>query len=179
MTIAGCEIERTQVLVEHVRLTFEVRFEDFCARLEATLGRFTESVRAEAADEATFRHRIETLSHGRDFLLFDVRDHGALLRLTGRAGNAKQYLVGNPLIALQMTSVDLRAGLYAPLRIFVYEDEGNATRVEYDLPSTLFGQWDAPVMREVGRQLDGKLEKLLCDLAEAEAGAAPGVRAPR
>lgn len=165
-TVDGYEMETTSVVVEHVRSTFDVPFDDFCARLESSLGRFAESVRAEATDEATFRRRIEEISRGHDLLLFDVRDHGALLGLTGRARKAKQYLVGNPLVALQMTSVDVRAGLYAPLRIYVYESDGSrGTHVEYDLPSSLFGQWGSIAILEVARRLDGKLEKLLRDLA--------------
>ena len=39
---------------------------------------------------------------------------------------------------MQMTQYDIRAGLYAPLRVLLYENEHGATCVEYDKPSSLF-----------------------------------------
>jgi uncharacterized protein (DUF302 family) len=34
-----------------------------------------------------------------------------------------------------------RAGLYVPLRVLIYENEPGKTCVEYDKPSSLFGQF--------------------------------------
>ena len=42
--------------------------------------------------------------------------------IAGQKRKAVQYVVGNPLFALQMTQHDIRAGLYAPLRVLIYED---------------------------------------------------------
>src|ERR1700751_894813 len=61
------------------------------------------------------------------FMLFRTSDHGALLRLAGQKKKAVQYLLGNPLFAIQMTQHDIRAGLYAPLRVLLYEDERGKT----------------------------------------------------
>ena len=74
-------------------------------------------------------------------MLFEIQQHGKLLGIVGAARKAKQYVLGNPLIAIQMTRHDIRASLYAPLRMIVYEIEGHAVRAEYDLPSSLFGQF--------------------------------------
>jgi hypothetical protein len=72
-----------------------------------------------------------------------------------------QYLLGNPLFAVRMTQHDVRAGLYAPLRVLVYEDEGGKTCVEYDSPSSLFGQFGDANVTEVAEMLDRKLEHLV------------------
>jgi uncharacterized protein (DUF302 family) len=37
---------------------------------------------------------------------------------------------------MQMTQHDIRAGLYAPLRVLVYENDDGKTCVEYDKPSS-------------------------------------------
>jgi len=37
-------------------------------------------------------------------MLFGTTDHGALLRLASQSGKRWQYVVGNPLFALEMTS---------------------------------------------------------------------------
>lgn len=52
-----------------------------------------------------------------------------------------QYLLGNPLFAVEMTRYAIGAALYAPLRVLIYETEEGQTCVEYDLPSSLFGQF--------------------------------------
>lgn len=93
--------------------------------------------------------------------IFLTRDHGALLRLYGRARNAVQYEIGNPLTASTMTRYDLAAALYAPLRVVVYEKDGGGSRIEYDLPSTLFGQFGDERITEVGRGLDVALARAL------------------
>jgi hypothetical protein len=60
-----------------------------------------------------------------------------------------------------MTQHDIRAGLYAPLRLLVYEDERGKTCVEYDRPSSLFGQFGDARVTEVATMLDRKLEELV------------------
>jgi uncharacterized protein (DUF302 family) len=89
----------------------------------------------------------------------------------GSPKKAKQYVVGNPLIAMTMTRHDIRAALYAPLRVLVYEAEDRTTRVEFDQPSSLFGQFDHPEVMSVGLSLDKKLANLI---RKAEEGAGKG-----
>jgi uncharacterized protein (DUF302 family) len=94
-------------------------------------------------------------------MLFGTQDHGSLLRLAGQQRKAVQYVVGNPLFALQMTQHDIRAGLYAPLRVLLYEDERGRTCLEYDKPSSLFGQFNDDRIGPTAAMLDKKLEALV------------------
>jgi uncharacterized protein (DUF302 family) len=96
-----------------------------------------------------------------DLMLFQVLDHGGLMVLYGKARKAKQYVLGNPLTASQMTRHDIRAGLYAPLRLLVFEAEDGSLSVEYDLPSSLFGQFKNEAVTEVARGLDVKVDRLI------------------
>ena len=73
------------------------------------------------------------------------------------------YVVGNPLFALQMTQHDIRASLYAPLRVLLYENGEGKTCVEYDRPSSLFGQFGNASVTEVATMLDRKLEQLVAE----------------
>jgi len=93
--------------------------------------------------------------------LFLVRDHGALTAADGKTSKAMQYEIGNPLTAERMTRHVLGAGLYAPLRVLLYEDESGKAIFEYDLPSSLFGQFGDQRVAEVGRELDAELESVL------------------
>jgi len=60
-----------------------------------------------------------------------------------------------------MTQHDIRAGLYAPLRVLLYENEKGKTCVEYDKPSSLFGQFENEKVTAVAAMLDRKLEQLV------------------
>jgi uncharacterized protein (DUF302 family) len=119
--------------------------------------------RACGADPEAVRTRLEGMAGPSGFMLFRTSDHGALLRLAGQTKKAIQYLLGNPLFAVRMTQHDIRAGLYAPLQVLVYENEGGKTCVEYDRSSSLFGQFGHANVTEVATLLDRKLEQLVAE----------------
>jgi uncharacterized protein (DUF302 family) len=150
--------------VDHVQVTTDKPFEDARKALEAQLGRFDPDVYKSLAAEKDLekvKARIEAMSGPSGFMLFSVNDHGALLRLAGQKKKAMQYVVGNPLIAYQMTQHDLRASLYAPLRVLIYENERGQTCLEYDKPSSLFGWLGNEQIAPTGALLDRKMEKLV------------------
>jgi uncharacterized protein (DUF302 family) len=72
-----------------------------------------------------------------------------------------QYTIGNPLFAVEMTRHALGAGLYAPLRVLIYEAGDGKTCIEYDRPSSLFGQFGDERVDRVAAALDQKLEDLV------------------
>jgi len=150
--------------VDHVRLATDKPFEEVAQAFERQLGRFDPDVRraaAESGDTEAARARIEAMAGPSGLMLFGTQDHGALLRLAGQKRKAIQYVVGNPLVALQMTQHDIRAGLYAPLRVLLYEDERGRTCLEYDKPSSLFGQFNDDRIGPTAAMLDKKLEALV------------------
>ncbi len=102
---------------------------------------------------------------GPELSIFLVRDHGALLQITGHARNALQYEIGNPLTASRITRHKLAGALYAPLRIVLYEDDLGRGVFEYDRPSSLFGQFGDDQVTAVGHELDQELERALLDAA--------------
>ena len=151
-------------LVDHVRRTTDRPFEEVTKAFEAQLGKFDGDVRRAATasdDTEEAKARIAAMAGPSGFMLFGTNDHGALLRLAGQKRKAVQYVVGNPLFALQMTQHDIRASLYAPLRVLIYEDERGRTCLEYDKPSSLFGQFNDAGIAPVASMLDRKLEALM------------------
>ena len=98
---------------------------------------------------------------GPSLWLFETRDHGALVAADGHARKALQFEIGNPLTAERMTRRRLAAGLYAPLRIVLYEDDQHRAIFEYDLPSSLFEQFEDAQVTETGRELDDELRQVL------------------
>jgi uncharacterized protein (DUF302 family) len=165
----GNPMSDSQVVVEHVRLTTDKPFEEVAKGLERQLGRFDADVSRSllaGSDAEAARARIAAMAGPSGFMLFGTSDHGALLRLAGQKRKAIQYVVGNPLFALQMTQHDIRASLYAPLRVLVYESEEGKTCVEYDKPSSLFGQFGNAQVAPVAAMLDKKLAALVAAAAE-------------
>jgi uncharacterized protein (DUF302 family) len=95
------------------------------------------------------------------FMIFATHDHGALLRLVSLTHKAVQYVVGNPLYAIQMTQHTIGASLYAPLRVLLYKSDQGEVCVEYDRPSSLFGQFGDARIAQMAASLDHKLEDLV------------------
>jgi len=111
--------------------------------------------------------KLEAMAGSSGFMRFGgIQKFGDLLALAGEpAGKANQYVIGNPLIALQMVRHKIGVGLYVPLRVLISEDAGGVTHLEYDLPSSLLGQFDAPEVNEVAHMLDQKLNALISSSA--------------
>jgi uncharacterized protein (DUF302 family) len=154
----------TRITVDHVRVVAEKPFDRVRKAFEEQLGQFDPAVSkalAAGEDAKQVRAKIEALVGPSGFMLFQSSDHGGLLRLAGQKKKAVQYLVGNPLFAIQMTQHDIRASLYAPLRVLLYENEQGKTCVEYDKPSSLFEQFGNAKVTDVATMLDRKLERLV------------------
>jgi hypothetical protein len=108
------------------------------------------------------RDKVEVLRRSAPKLwLFLTRNHGQLTATDGLNSRAIQYDIGNPLTAERMTRFQLAAGLYAPLRVYLYENEQGRAIFECDLPSNLFGQFGDERVTAVGRELDAELEQTL------------------
>jgi hypothetical protein len=158
--------EPSSFQVVHETIELHVGFDSFTAQFEALTGRFDPGVGRELAeDPAAAGKRIEGMAGEEGLMLFGSQDHGALFALIGEARKARRYHVGNPLIALQMTRHDIRASLYAPLTVLVHEVGPKVVRVEYDRPSSLFGQFGNPDVTKVALTLDTKLGKLIAKAA--------------
>ena len=154
----------TRFTIDHIRVVADKPFDMTTKAFEQQLGQFDPEVYKSLAageDVEKARKKIEAMVGPSGLMLFRTSNHGALLRLAGQKKKAIQYLVGNPLFAIQMTQHDIRASLYAPLRVLIYENEEGKTSVEYDKPSSLFGQFGNAEVTAVATMLDGKLEALV------------------
>lgn len=125
----------SRFMVDHVHLATDKTFEEVTKAFEHQLGKFDADVRQQAiagnGDTEEAKAKLAALAGPSGFMLFSTSDHGALLRLAGQKRKAIQYVVGNPVFALQMTQHDIRASLYAPLRVLIYENDEKMTCVDY------------------------------------------------
>jgi uncharacterized protein (DUF302 family) len=149
--------------VVHVRMTSDRPFADVQAAFERRLGKFEPEVYqalAEGGDPQAARVQIAVMAGPSGFMLFSTSDHGTLLRIVGQERKAVQYVIGNPLFAVEMTRHAIGAALYVPLRVLIYEADDGETCIEYDRPSSLFGQFGDEQVDRVAAALDQKLEDL-------------------
>lgn len=157
--------EESLLGVRHVRVTGAKPWAEVCARFLAQLGRFdlveVEQMMKEGLPQQEIEARLSAHQGPLGLLLFGSFDHGALASLGGRPAQAIQYVLGHPFIAQQMTIHDIRAGLYAPLRLYVYARGPKETVIEYDRPSSLFGQFGDQRIAPVAKSLDEKVKELV------------------
>jgi uncharacterized protein (DUF302 family) len=153
------------ISVNHVVRSFQTPYDAFISRFESQLGRHDISAYRNLLGNPKRSKDVEAVLQRQEgangLMLFTFYDHGALLSIKGSPRKARQYIVGNPLYAARMTQHDIRAALYAPLRVLVYADDSGSTCVEYDLPSTLFGQFENAKVNEVAAELDRKMSDLI------------------
>ena len=153
---------KTIIDMNHQMVKVASDFDDFTRNLEASLIRLDPATMQKIGTEpAVFEVHLKQMGGEEDLILFDMQNHGQLLTLVDAPKKAKQYVIGNPLIAVQMTQHDIRAALYAPLRLLVYEAADQSVYVEYDLPSSLFGQFGNAEVTKVAESLDLKLVNLI------------------
>lgn len=152
----------TQYTVTHISVKLNSGFVSFTRELEAALGKLDLPSLAKAGHNAEATEAaIKTMQGIEGMTLFNVEDLGHLLSLNGPPRTAKRYFVGNYLRASQIVSDDIRLGLYAPLRVLVYQSDDQSTHVEYDLPSSQFSNFGNELITKSGFALDTKLANLI------------------
>ena len=157
-------VSRQIIQVEHIKIESTKSFSVVKAALESSVPRLDVGILALLQQGAADRAR-EKLERGPELSIFNSRDHGGLLQITGQPRKAVQYDIGNPLTATRMTQHQLPASLYAPLRVALYENEAGCATFEYDRPSSLFGQFGDERVTAVARELDASLEGVLIKAA--------------
>lgn len=153
-------MSRRTVEIAHVIIDSDKPSAAVRASLESLIPAIDKEIALLMSDGITDRLR-QRLEAAPELSIFLKRDHGALLGLHGRARDAVQYEIGNPLTASTMTRHELAAALYAPLRVVIYEKDDGGSRIEYDLPSSLFGQFSDELITEVAHGLDVALSRAL------------------
>lgn len=143
-----------------VRLTIDadVSFESFVEHFRRNLGVFDQAAYiAVAGNPHAAAEAVKAMEGDQGLMIFYSLDHGRALGMVGKSAKAMRFILGNPLVAVQMTQYDVRAGQYVPLTIIAYENEKNHVRVEYDQPSTILSVCCSAHIDNIAHDLDRKL----------------------
>jgi hypothetical protein len=108
------------IAVEHIRIESAKSFADVRAALERSVPRLDPGL-VKALDDGDVERADREKKEGPELSIFQVRDHGAVLKIAGKARNALQYDIGNPVTASLMVRYQLAAALYPPIRVVLYE----------------------------------------------------------
>jgi uncharacterized protein (DUF302 family) len=155
------------IAVEHVRIESAKSFADVRAALERSVPRLDPGL-VKALDDGDVERADREKKEGPELSIFQVRNHGAVLKIAGKARNARnalQYDIGNPVTASLMVRHQLAAALYPPIRVVLYENDAGYGVFEYDRPLTTFGQFGDEQVTAVARELDAALERALLGAA--------------
>jgi uncharacterized protein (DUF302 family) len=135
--------------IERIDVTSTGSFDDAVTTFEksvppADVALFTRLVESRAS-KSEIAAAVQRTQGDLQLMVFAKISQGALTSLLGTPKKLIVYLIGNPLIANRMFERHRGAGLYAPLRVCLYEDATGAAHFVYDQPSSLLGPFeDAP-----------------------------------
>ncbi len=144
--------------VEHIKVTTMKPYPEVKAGIEK-LGRLDDSVRVllKNNDIEGLRVALKRIAGEDGLAIHYVAQHGDLLALKGERRPLTAYYIGNVLSAVEMTKINPGAGLYAPLRVVVYANEQGGTTMEYDRPTSMFGQFKDAEIDAMAQSLDQRL----------------------
>ena len=163
-------ISERELRVSHVAVEIDRPYLDVKKDLESRVNKLDEKIRALLAAERIdeLKEALANAAAPWGLLIHYTAIHGDWLMLKGRRGNTTAYLIGNVLSAVEMTHETYAAGLYAPLRVILYENERGGSTFEYDKPTTLFGQFNIAAIDNMAASLDLRLSNLLTSLSHRD-----------
>jgi len=161
---SNIQISRQAVTMEHVIVSSARPYAKVKDDIERRLGKLDEHIRLLAKEKRLdeLRDAVQQAAGQNGLLWHYTGTHGVWLQMKG--GEVKpvtEYFVGNILAAAEMTSVNYAAGLYAPLRIVLYQNAEGGSTIEYDLPSSQLHQFQSAQIDAVGKELDERLLKFV------------------
>jgi uncharacterized protein (DUF302 family) len=93
-------------------------------------------------------------------MVMSTVDQGNMLKMTGLQMKGTLFLVGNPTVGKQVFEKDPAAGLYLPLRVYIYQSSDGKTYLSYDKPSALLKPFNNSSIDQTATMLDQKLDML-------------------
>jgi uncharacterized protein (DUF302 family) len=109
---------------------------------------------AEAAD------RLEAAVSGAGAKVFARVNHGGgAASVDMELADSELLIFGNPKLGTPVLQADIRSGLVLPLRVLVYDDDGQTVFI-YETPGAMLSSYDVPADAEAIGKMTGALGKL-------------------
>jgi uncharacterized protein (DUF302 family) len=151
-----------------IHLSSEKSYEQLRLDLLNDIGDCPVDLKALADKNATwddYREEVEGYAGPSGFMLFGLIDHGDWMAKVGTFRRSLRVILGNPTIAITMLSLDLRAGLFAPVEFLLVEEPGGRSSLMYVKPSSLMVVERNDELIAAAQALDEKLKALAVKVA--------------
>jgi uncharacterized protein (DUF302 family) len=129
----------------------------------AATAAFAQEARVSIPSNKTFDQTVEAfkmaVSKG-GMMVMSTVDQGNMLKMTGFEMKGTLFLVGNPNVGKQVFEKDPAAGLYLPLRVYIYQGSDRKTYLSYDKPSVVLKPFNNTSIDQTAAMLDQKLDML-------------------
>jgi uncharacterized protein (DUF302 family) len=160
---------RSSATIQHTTIATGLSYDTLVSAFERELGyldpTIAERLLKRKAPWTEVEHAVEQMAGPRGLMIIFRADQGRFTSLSGHAKRCSLYLVGNPVIADQIISIDLRACFYVPFRVCLYDDGGpNGGVIAYDRPSSFLAALGRPELVEFGEVLDRKIDDVAAAL---------------
>lgn len=93
-------------------------------------------------------------------MVMSTVDQGNMLKMTGLDMKGTLFLVGNPNVGKQVFEKDPAAGLYLPMRVYIYQASDGKAYLSYDKPTVVLKQFNNTNIDQTAGMLDQKLDML-------------------
>jgi uncharacterized protein (DUF302 family) len=124
---------------------------------------FAQEARVNVPSNKSFDQTVEAfkmaVSKGGMMVMATV-DQGNMLKMTGLNMKGTLFLVGNPNVGKQVFEKNPAAGLYLPLRVYIYQGSDRKTYLSYDKPSVVLKTFNNTSINQTAGMLDQKLDML-------------------
>lgn len=160
-----------KIEIERFSLISSKAFDQVVAAVDAAIGHpdmadFGRSTH-EARSFAELKSAVEKGLSEVGLMLFMRLDHGAVVRKATGSDTPRiiRFVIGNPLIMMEMAKHVPDAGSYAPVTVLV-DERPDGVHLSYDTMSSFLAPYGNADALLVARDLDKKVENLLRQAAE-------------
>jgi uncharacterized protein (DUF302 family) len=159
-----------KIEIERFSLTSSKPFDQVVAAVNAAIGHpdmaeFGRSTH-EARSFSELKSAVEKGLSESGLMLFMQLDHGAVVRKQTGVDTPRiiRFVIGNPLIMMEMAKYVPDAGSYAPVTVLV-DERADGVHVSYDRMASFLAAYENRDALRVARDLDNKIETLLREAA--------------
>lgn len=159
----------TSVMVQHTSVATGLSYDDLVGGFERELGRWdlaaADRLLKSKASWSEVEREVGRMAGPRGLMILTRINQGEIISLSGALKRCSLYLVGNPVIANKIISIDIRGSFYVPFRVCLY-DHGTASSavISYDRPSSFLAGLERPELKEIGVMLDQKIDGVVSAL---------------
>jgi uncharacterized protein (DUF302 family) len=158
----GAGLLASSVTIQHTSIATGLTYNDLVRGFERELGRWdlaaADRLLKSNASWSEVEREVDRMA-GRGLMIFTRINQGEIISLSGEVKWCSLYLVGNPVIANKIISIDVRGSFYVPFRVCLYDSvtAGSAV-ISYDRPSSLLAGLEQPELKKIGLMLDQKID---------------------